>query len=180
MAHLGSKDSERRRSPRFNCGGQATVYCLPLDGTSISATLRNLSSGGICLDASQPIKLGARAELVVRVNTSSFRAAALAIGRSELSGTSLQFVRISAGGKETLADLLERLARLQALNRRLRSSRIDPDTERALAQRQASRFLITEKNGVSEVEPSLCLVEKGSVEPESEQWQQLIRIDLFG
>ena len=74
----------------------------------------------------------------MHVNASSFRAAALVKAQKDVSSTSLEFVQISAGGKDVLEDLLERLAKVQALNRKLRSSRIDEDTRRMLADKRNS------------------------------------------
>lgn len=136
VTNLDPKGEERRRSPRFSCGGCATIYRVPFDGISISATLRNLSVGGICLDLAKPVNPGTRTEVVLHVNASSFRAAALVKAQKDVSSTSLEFVQISAGGKDVLEDLLERLAKVQALNRKLRSSRIDEDTRRMLADRK--------------------------------------------
>ncbi len=141
--------SERRRSPRFTCGGRAAIYCLPSDGRSIAGTLRNLSEGGICLDLAQPVEPGARTEILLRVNAASFRAAALVKGQRERSSTCMQFVEISVGGRDVLADVLARLARLQALNRKLRADRVDADTERALADQAGFRLVTTGGVGMS-------------------------------
>jgi hypothetical protein len=141
VTNLDPKGEERRRSPRFNCGGCATINRVPFDGTSISATLRNVSVGGVCLDMAKPVDPGVRTELVLRVNATSFRAAALVKEQRDLSSTSLEFVQISAGGKDVLEDLLERLAKLQALNRKLRSSRIDEDTRRMLTEKKKFEVL---------------------------------------
>ena len=57
-------------------------------------------------------------------------------GRKPVTGN-----QVTTRGKDVLADLLEQLARLQALNRKLRSPRIDEDTERMLATRRNFDFL---------------------------------------
>ncbi|MGA9529916.1 MAG: PilZ domain-containing protein [Terriglobales bacterium] len=141
MTTVDPKGEDRRRNPRFVCGGCATIYHVPFNGTSISASLRNVSVGGLCLDMASPVDPGARTEVVLRVNASSFRAAALVKGQTGVSGTSLEFVQISAGGKDVLEELLERLAKVQALNRRLRSSRVDEDTRRMLSEKKKFRVV---------------------------------------
>jgi hypothetical protein len=185
-----TRDGERRRSPRFPCAGQATICGLPLDGKSIPATLRNLSAGGICVSIATPVELGARTEIVVRANAASFRAAALVAGRTAL-GTGLQFLQVSARGKDVLADLLEQLARLQALNRKLRSPRIDEDTERMLTTRRDLGFLTIRERPLSLPDSDVSSPDapvaaatvipaapKISIDPEIDE-SRLIRIDLF-
>ena len=180
MAEPGPKADDRRRNPRFSCGGRAVIHCLPFDGASISAALRDLSLGGICLDVAEPVAVGARAEIVVSVNAASFRAAALVKGQRANSGTCLQFLQMSTRGQDILAELLETLARLQALNKRLRSSRIDEETERIL--RREGGFRLSSARGVAsscEDEGESAAVAKSEaaiLDADS----RLIRIDFFG
>lgn len=180
MPESGLKDGERRRSPRFACGGRATIQCLPFEGVPISGVLRDLSVGGICLEVAEPVEPGARTEVVVSVNAASFRAAALVTGPRAQSGTCLQFLKMSAGGKDVLADMLDRLAKLQALNRKLRASHMDAETARML--KQSGRFpleVMRRDGGVTSARGSSVLIE----EAESEIFEMdspLIRIDFFG
>jgi PilZ domain len=180
MPEILSFGDERRRSPRYSCGGRATVRCLPSDDREIFANLRNLSSGGICLDTANPMVEGTRAEIVVSVNAISFRAAAVVKAQRETHGARLQFLQLSAGAKDVLADLLERLAKLQALTRKLRSDKVDPETEQRLLElgrlripaRWGSRSDHGEKTQQTETpvaaEPKLIVIEP------------TIEIDLFG
>jgi len=173
----GSKPGERRAAPRFSCGGRATIYRLPMDGTAIPASLRNLSVGGICLDLAHDVEPGTRTELAVRINASSFRASALVRERGEGSGTSLVFVKLSAGGKEVLADLLARMAQIQALSRKLRAPRVDEGTKQMLA-----RKCCVPRLGLEPLTPALRIIEP-EIAVESEicrietEW---IEIDVFG
>ncbi len=64
---------ERRRTPRFSCGGEARIYSLPSNGVHVPGRLRNLSLGGACLDTSHAFDMGARTEILVSVNAASFR-----------------------------------------------------------------------------------------------------------
>jgi len=182
VADLDSTVGERRRSPRFNCAGRAKIYCLPFDGKEISGTLRNLSSGGICLEMTPAVEPGARMEVLVRVNAASFRAAALVRGQRDLSGTCLEFVQISAGAQDVLADLLARLAKMQALNRRLRESRLDKDTERMLAEEGKFRLAMVGEAGRSTAAPdSSVFADEPEITGECEIVEpRVIEIDLFG
>lgn len=117
----------------------------------------------------------------MRVNATSFRAAALVRGRRGHSGTSLQFVQISAGAKDVLADVLARLEKVQALNRTLRASRIDAQTKRMLVE--SGRFrIVGSGNGADRDDPVLCEVKPGIIGERDigESESQLIQIDLFG
>src|SRR5271167_668038 len=131
--------NDGRRSPRFSCTGRSSVYCLPLEGTSLAGRLRNLSLGGVCLNLCESLEAGERTELVLAVNAESFRAAALVKG-SPLCGTRLQFTHMSAFGRDVLADLLARMAEERALHDRLKSSRIDNETARMLMAQERSGF----------------------------------------
>jgi PilZ domain-containing protein len=126
------EDNDRRGSPRFSCGGQVTISCLPSDGIVLPGKIRDLSLGGCCVDTTLPIARGARAELVVRVNAASFRAVGEVRAIRGHSGACLEFVLLSAGGKGVLADLVTELARLQAVMNEIKSTRreIDPESFR--------------------------------------------------
>ena len=122
-------DKDRRRSPRFRCGGHAEINCLPSSGILLPGTIRDLSLHGCCVDTSLPIDCGVRAELVVRVNAASFRAVGEIRAVRGRSGAALEFVHLSAGGKDTLAGLVADLARLQAVMNKLKSARRKMDAE---------------------------------------------------
>lgn len=66
---------------------------------------------------------GAQAEIVVRVNSASFRAASRVRAIRGPAVFGMEFVHLSARGKDMLADVVERLAKLQALMDELRSAR---------------------------------------------------------
>jgi len=88
-------------------------------------------------------------------------------------------MQLSAGGREVLAELLERLARVQVLNRKLRSSHIDEETERILAERPKFRI----------ARAASCAIGAGSTvqacEPQEVTGSEIVvadefAIDLFG
>jgi hypothetical protein len=136
MAEILLKEGERRRSPRFHCGGMARLYCLPLDGNSLRGEIHDLSVGGMRLGLIQPLEVGRATEVVVAVNAESFRAAALVKGLHPLCGTRLEFTRIGDFGKEILADLVQRLATMQSLNRKLRAPQMEKETAQLLLKQE--------------------------------------------
>lgn len=123
------RDNDRRRSPRFTCGGLAKINCLPSNGPVLLGTIRDLSLHGCCLDIPQPFACGVRAEIIVRVNASSFRAVGEVKTIRGPSTAGMEFVRLSTGGKDLLADLVAELARLQAIMNKLKSARREMDAE---------------------------------------------------
>ncbi|MGA2967319.1 MAG: PilZ domain-containing protein [Terriglobales bacterium] len=112
-------DDDRRRSPRFSCGGGAEITHLPANGIFRGA-LRDLSLHGCCVDSTLLLDCGARAELVVRVNAASFRALGEVRAIRGRSGAGMEFVRLSAGGRAVLADLIAELERFQAAMKKLK------------------------------------------------------------
>jgi hypothetical protein len=125
MPSRTTAEADRRRSPRFACGGHVHINCLPSDGIILPGQVRDLSLGGCHIDTLLPIACGARAEIVVRVNAASFRALGEVKAVRGTSGAGLEFVQLSTGGKDMLSDLITDLARLQSVMNRLKSSRRD-------------------------------------------------------
>ena len=60
-------DKERRRAPRFNCGGYVEINWLPSNGIYVPGKVRDLSLHGCCIDTKALIECGMLAEIVVRV-----------------------------------------------------------------------------------------------------------------
>jgi hypothetical protein len=96
--------------------------------------MRDLSLGGCCLETVPALERGVRAEIVVRINSGSFRAVSQVKGIRDRFGVGMEFVQLSACGKDMLADVLERLASLQALVNELRSARRGIDAETLVQQ----------------------------------------------
>lgn len=123
------EDDDRRRSPRFVCGGDARIVRLPSEGVPVSGKLRNLSVGGICVDASSPLDLGAKTEILVSAHAVTFRTVGLVRAVSDRSRTCLEFVNMTAGGRSILGELLDQMARLQKVMKKLRSARLEMTEE---------------------------------------------------
>jgi hypothetical protein len=127
MPDCSETEDDRRRTPRFNCAGHAEINCLPSSGIILPGTIRDLSLNGCCIDLSQPIDCGSRAEILVRVNASSFRAVGEVRALRGRSGSGIEFVHLSAGGRDLLEYLIADLARLRAVMNKLRSGRRGTD-----------------------------------------------------
>jgi hypothetical protein len=141
MAEKTNGDDIRPRNPRFSCGGLAKISVLPSNGTFLSAKIRNLSLGGCCVDTPVPIECGTRAEIVVHVNSASFRAVGEVKGIRGNSEAGIEFVYLSRGGKDLLADLIAELARLQAFINHLKAARRDAETESFRKQLESGKLL---------------------------------------
>jgi PilZ domain-containing protein len=133
-------EEDRRRSTRFSVGGYATIHCLPSEGVSIAGTIRDLSLHGCCIDTPLRLDSGVRAEILVRVNASSFRALGEVRAIRGLSGAGVEFVQLSAGGRDLLANTMAQLARVQAAMNRLRASRREMDAELLRKQLEAGEL----------------------------------------
>jgi len=140
MPERTGADEDRRRSPRFRCGGCAEINCLPSTGILLTGTIRDLSLHGCCMDTSLPIHCGVRAEIVVRVNAASFRAVGEVRAIRGQSGAGLEFVHLSAGGKNMLGDLLKDLARLQVVMNKLKSARRERDAASFRKQLEEGKY----------------------------------------
>jgi len=184
MPSPGNDADDRRRSARFTCGGEVRIQRLPADEIVVAGKLRNLSRGGLCVDAACAMELGARTEIVVSVNASRFRALGLVRGVEHGSRARMEFVHMTANSRGMLEDLLVKLARLQGVMRKLRSEHVEPeeDLSRELAAaglrttflgeqfwRQGQAVNVEEKN-------QACTAEKRIVET----LPLLIKVDLFG
>jgi len=141
MPENTNADDVRPRSPRFSCGGVAKISLLPSNGILLPGKIRNLSLGGCCVDTPMPIECGARAEIVVHVNSASFRAVGEVRGIRGNSEAGIEFVYLSRGGKDLLADLIAELARLQALIHQLKAARRDAEMESFRTQLEDGKHL---------------------------------------
>ena len=105
---------DRRRIARYSCRGLAQIACLPLNGALLKGRLRDLGLGGCCIEnveTTSPFDLGAKTEILIEVDSWIFRAMATVKALRERSGISMEFVRLSAGGYNRLADLIADLER---------------------------------------------------------------------
>lgn len=140
MSKSTTEEADRRRSPRFVCGGHAQLNCLPSSGIALRGRLRDLSLGGCCLDTALPVDFGPRAEVVVRVNAASFRALGEVRAVRDRSRAGLEFVQFSSRGRDMLADLIADLARRKAAINSLKAERRELDAEVITQQLQDTKL----------------------------------------
>jgi PilZ domain len=122
-------EKDRRRTPRFSCGGEVKISRLPSNGVFLPGAIRDLSLGGCWIDTPLSIACGARTEMVVHVKTASFRVVGEVREIRGRFGAGIEFVHLSAGGRDMLAELVAELARLQAVMTDLTSAGREKDTE---------------------------------------------------
>ena len=187
MPERTEAEEERRRNPRFNCGGLARISFLPSDGIFLPGKIRDLSLGGCCLDTNLPIEFGSRAEVLVRVNAASFRAVGIVKALRSDSVAGIEFVRLSAGGKELLADLVSELARLRSVIDDLMSARRDMDAETFRKHIEAGKLhaaMFATRYPFLKTTVTAEILEQEQVEsaPRQPAWQarNIIPVDLFG
>jgi hypothetical protein len=105
---------DRRRIPRYFCGGLAQITCLPSYDSLVRGRIRDLGLGGCCIECTETVPrldLGDRTEILVEVNSWFFRAMANVRAIRGRAGLSMEFTRMSAGGSGVLADLIADLER---------------------------------------------------------------------
>jgi len=177
-----SEDDDRRRHRRVFCGGEARIALLPSDGALYFGRLRDLSMGGICVDMPCPLDVGVRAELIVRIQGLSFRTLGQ-VKTLERSRTGMEFVHLTALGKQMLEEFLESLQEKQKAIGRLRSGRVRGEAE-------LTRELKSAGIGPAVLGSGIPLIgspgKSEAVEPASRQEsviepvEALVRIDVFG
>jgi hypothetical protein len=179
-------NDDRRRSPRFSCGGEARIYSLPSDGVHVPGKLRNLSLGGVCLDTTHVFDLGSLTEILVSVNAASFRTLGL-VKAAERTRASMEFIQMSAGSRDLLADLIAQFERLAATVNRLRSERIEEAEKLQLEMENAGVRMARLGVGdlsILRVSAASKFGQKADQSPERERIIEVqplvIKVDLFG
>jgi hypothetical protein len=108
------RTTDRRRIARYSCSGHAQITCLPLNGAPLRGSLRDLGLGGCrieSIETTSPFDLGARTEILVKVDSWFFRTMAHVRAVRGQSAISVEFMRMSAGGFSMLAELIADLER---------------------------------------------------------------------
>jgi hypothetical protein len=114
LSQIDLRTTDRRRVARYTCSGHAQITCLPLNGALLRGRLRDLGLGGCrieSIETTSPFDLGARTEILVKVNSWFFRAMAHVRAVRGQSAISVEFMRMSAGGYSMLAELIADLER---------------------------------------------------------------------
>ncbi len=131
-----ARNVDRRQSPRVNCAGVARIISLPSDGPFLLGKVRDLSLGGCSVETVSLLEGGTRAEILLQVNASSLRALGQIRAARVPYVIGVEFLHLSTGGQDMLAELIRELARQQAITSTLRAARREPDPE-VLRQGQA-------------------------------------------
>jgi PilZ domain-containing protein len=187
MSVLTPGDADRRRSPRYSCGGAAKILSLPSNGPSLPGRVRDLSLRGCCIETVPALDCGVRTEIVLRVSSGSFRAVSQVKGMRDRFGVGMEFVHLSTCGKEMLADVVERLARLQALVNQLRSGRRQEEAAVLLRELEREGFHAILLNQPSRVQEAVPSQERREEVPRSadseplivEAQAEIVPLDLF-
>ena len=125
---------DRRQSPRIRCGGLAEIITLPSVGLVVPGKVLNLSLGGCGVETLYTVAPGTRAEILLHVNTASIRVLAEVQVPRQRHVVGVEFLRVSAFGKNLLEDLIRELATRQAEYNSLKVRRQrDDQTLRSMA-----------------------------------------------
>jgi len=169
---------DRRRCPRFSCGGLAKILCLPSDGIYLAGKVRDLSLNGCGIETVSPLECGARAEILLQVSDTSFRAIGQVKAVRGPGGIGMEFIQLSTGGQEMLVELLRELARQQAIATTLQAARREPGPEQwdeiRAALLKESRPMLG-RIVASEVSP--LVVDRSALNVEEES--KVIPLDFF-
>ena len=174
------RDEDRRRYRRMPCGGEARISLLPSDGALYCGALRNLSQGGICVDMPCPLEVGSRAELLVRINGLSFRTLGQVTTR-EHSRTGMEFVYLTASGRQMLQEFLGDLEELQRTMTKLRLGSVESEAELSRQLKAAGLHPVILNSRI----PLLSGSPEKSTEPPGnegmiEAVEAVVRVDVFG
>ena len=108
---------ERRRSPRYGCGGAVQILSLPWEGALLWGKLCNLGFGGCYIETGAALQCETRTEIVLRSNGLSMRAMGQVRAVRGHSGMGIEFVRMSTRAYSTLADLMHELEKFRGVVR---------------------------------------------------------------
>jgi len=112
---VSKRPNERRRSSRYRCSGLAEVFRIPTTGTTVKATVSDLSLHGCRILTDFSLESGVPLDLLLRVKSISFRASGnvkVVRGPAEIG---IEFNHMSAGGQRRLTELLAELDRLSSI-----------------------------------------------------------------
>lgn len=130
-------ESDRRHGTRVRCGGLAKIVPLPSQGLFVPGKILNLSEGGCGVELVLSLPVGTRAEFVLHVNAASIRVLGEIREPRGANVVGVEFVRVSAGGKYLLDDLIQHLLREQALAALRKTGRNQSDRDRILQTESA-------------------------------------------
>ncbi|MGA8150618.1 MAG: PilZ domain-containing protein [Terriglobales bacterium] len=114
IGRVSQRPNERRRSSRYCCGGLADALRIPIIGDAVKATVSDISLHGCRILTEFTFECGMPLDLLLRVESISFRASGnvkVVRGPAEIG---IEFTRLSAGGQRRLTELLAELDRFSS------------------------------------------------------------------
>jgi hypothetical protein len=178
------RDEDRRLHRRLACGGEARISLLPEDGALYFGALRDLSQGGICMEMPCPLDVGSRAEILVRIDGLTFRTVGQVTTR-ERSRTGMEFVHLTATGRQLLQEFLVDLEEMQRATARLRAGRVasEPALSRELKAAGINPLVLNSRlplmSGSAEKSAEPPANERGNKKM-IEVVEAVVQVDVFG
>src|SRR5579863_5852279 len=103
-----------RRVPQYSCSAHTQIASFLITGSLLIGRILDLGLGGCCIEnieTTSAFDLGARTEILVKVNSWFFRTLAHVKAVRDRSGISVEFLRMSTGGYGMLTELIADLDR---------------------------------------------------------------------
>lgn len=105
---------ERRKSERYPCGGQAEVWRVG-EKASFVGLIADISEGGCYIQVMSPLEEGARIEVAISTDGTTFRALGEVRTSHPTMGMGVAFIRMSDSDRRALRKLVRHLAGLPDL-----------------------------------------------------------------
>jgi hypothetical protein len=110
----GVQTDERRKGDRHPCVGQAEIWRVG-EKSSYVGLLADISPGGCYVQAMSPLENGARVEMVVTVEGTTFRTQGVVCTSHSGMGMGISFVGMANSDRRTLDNIVRRLTGLPPL-----------------------------------------------------------------
>src|SRR3989442_15409493 len=95
---------DRRRSPRFSCGGLGKILCLPSDGSYLAGKVRDLSLNGCGIETVSSLECGGRGEILVEGKDTCFRAIGQVKAGCGSGGRRVEIILLHFWGRKGFAE----------------------------------------------------------------------------
>ncbi|MGA9356099.1 MAG: PilZ domain-containing protein [Terriglobales bacterium] len=183
-----TRDEDRRLHRRLACGGEARISLLPEDGALYFGALRDLSQGGVCVEMPCPLEVGSRAELLVRISGLTFRTLGQVTTRQR-SRTGMEFVHLTATGRQMLQEFLADLEEMQRATAKVRMGRIESEgaLSRELKTAEINPLILNSRiaplsgsNDKSAEPPANESAKEASNEKMIHTVEAVVQVDIFG
>ena len=109
-----AQTDNRRKHERYPCSGQVEVW-RPGEKAPFVGLLADISAGGCYVQAMSPLEEGARVEMVVTVEETTFRAQGVVCTSHPAMGMGIGFTRMSSADRRALDNIVRHFAGLPPL-----------------------------------------------------------------